>query len=252
MRCFYNAYGNFGCGVLYRNFVGQGCYKETICSLLAIKHMYAIINQNTEALLDSINPTADIDPYVWLLGELPIVNVAQHQEFQRVYRRYWQLNPARLSEGYLTAYFGHLEQLKGQPEYVTVEAVARHLLPIPTHGNGRQSLQFSFASKLVHMLNPEQPVYDSMVERFFFLPTGRTNETTEQKIARLLISYEFLHAEYGRVLEQALLAQAIARFRERFLVNAAYTDRKIIDTLIWKFVGFLKAGALRNGVVVYG
>ena len=214
--------------------------------------MYTIINQNIEALLDSINPQADIDPYIWLFGALPNRNVAQDQEFQRVYRRYWQLNPARLSEDYLAAYFGHLEQLKGQPEHVTVEAVARHLLPIPTHGNGRQSLQFSFASKLVHMLNPEQPVYDSMVQSFYFLPSGGANETTEQKIARLLASYEFLYAEYGRVLQQGLLNQAIQQFRERFNVNATYTDRKIIDTLIWKFVGFLKGGAVINSVVVYG
>jgi len=214
--------------------------------------MYTIINQNVGALLKLINPQADINPYVWLLGELPNRNVAQDQEFQRIYRLYWQLNPARLSKEYLAAYFGHLEQLKGHPEHITVEAVARHLLPIPTHGNGRQSLQFSFASKLVHMLNPEQPVYDSMVESFFFLPSGGANETTEQKIARLLASYEFLHTEYGRVLEQGLLAQANTQFRARFSVNAAYTDRKIIDTLIWKFVGFLKRGAVRKGIVVYG
>jgi hypothetical protein len=214
--------------------------------------MYAIIKQNVGALLDSINPQSDISPYVWLLGELPNRNVSQDQEFQRIYRRYWQLNPARLSDRYLAAYFGYLEQVKGQPEHVTVEAVARHLLQIPTHGNGRQSLQFSFASKLVHMLNPDQPVYDSMVESFFFLPSGGTNGTTEQKIVRLLTSYQFLQAEYGRVLAHGLLAEGITQFRERFRVNAAYTDSKVIDTLIWKFVGFLKGGAVRDGVVVYG
>ena len=214
--------------------------------------MYAIINQHVDALLNSINPQVDIDPYVWLLGELPNRNVAQDQEYQRIYRRYWQLNPARLSKEYLAAYFGYLEQLKAKPENVMVETVTRHLFLTPTHGNGRQSLQFSFASKLVHMLNPEQPVYDSMVESFFFLPSGGANETTEQKLIRLLASYEFLHTEYGRVLDQELLAQAITQFRARFGVNEAYTDRKIIDTLIWKFVGFLKDGAVRDGVVVYG
>lgn len=214
--------------------------------------MYAIINQNIGALLDSINSQADIDPYVWLLAELPNRNVAQDQEFQRVYRNYWKLNPARLSDKYLAAYFGHLEQLKGQPEHVTVEAVARHLLPIPTHGSGRQSLQFSFSSKLVHMLDSEKPVYDSLVEDFFFLPSGVANEATEKKISRLLASYEFLQVEYGRVIEQGLLAKAVTQFKARFRVNAVYTDRKIIDTLIWKFVGFLKSGAVRNGVVVYG
>ena len=81
--------------------------------------MYTIINQNVGALLKLINPQADINPYVWLLGELPNRNVAQDQEFQRIYRLYWQLNPARLSKEYLAAYFGHLEQLKGHPEHIT-------------------------------------------------------------------------------------------------------------------------------------
>jgi hypothetical protein len=37
MRCFHKAYGNFGRGVLYCNFAGQGCYRETIYSLLYAK-----------------------------------------------------------------------------------------------------------------------------------------------------------------------------------------------------------------------
>jgi len=41
MRCFHKAYGNFGRGVLYRNFAGQGCYRETIYSLLCVANMKA-------------------------------------------------------------------------------------------------------------------------------------------------------------------------------------------------------------------
>ncbi len=215
--------------------------------------MYTLIKQNIEALLAAINRQDDIQPYVWLLETLPNVDIAEHAEFQRVYRRYWQLNPARLSPEYLAAYFAYLEQLKRQPiEEVTVETAARHFLTVPTHRNGRQSLQFSFASKLVHMLRTEQPVYDSMVESFSFLPSGGAKKTTEQKLARLLVSHTFLYHEYERVLQRGLLAAAIARFREHFQVNEGYSDRKVIDTLIWKFVGFLKSGAIRDGVVVYG
>ena len=213
--------------------------------------MYSTINQNVEALLASINRQSDIERYVWLLRELPNRNVEIDSEFQRAYRHYWQMNPARLSENYLASYFGYLEYLKSQHDVFDVESVARYLLTIPTHGDGRQSLQFSFASKFVHMLNPDQPVYDSMVEHFFFLPTAKPNELTEQKIARLMTSYRFLQAEYGRVLEQKLLAYAIERFRAYFELDTTYTDRKIIDTLLWKFVGFLKSGAIRSGIVVY-
>jgi len=34
MPCFHKTYGHFGRGVLYRNVAGQGCYRETIYSLL--------------------------------------------------------------------------------------------------------------------------------------------------------------------------------------------------------------------------
>ena len=213
--------------------------------------MYAVINEHIEALLGVINPAQDVQPYVWLLQVLPNTDVAGDREFQRVYRRYWQLNPARLSDQFYAAYFGHLQQLKGQTN-ASVEAVARYLLAIPTHGDGRQSLQFSFSTKLVHMLRPDQPVYDNMVASFFFLPLGNANENAAAKLTKLLASYQFLVNEYTRILHHGLLAHAIARFREHFQVGSDYSDRKIIDTLIWKFVGFLRSGAVRDGVVVYG
>jgi len=213
--------------------------------------MYALINQHIDALLDSINFQTDIRPYICLLQQLPSVDVSTHAEFQREYRQYWQLNPARLGNEYLTGYFSHLEQLKSHPEHATVETIARHFLPIPTHRNGSRSLQFSFASKFVHMLFRDRPVYDSMVQLFFFLPSGGENEDPEKKLSRLLMSYEFLRHEYERILQHNLLAPAIAKFRWHFKIDDSYTDIKIIDTLIWVYVKFLKSGAIRNRVVVY-
>lgn len=196
------------------------------CSI-ASKNMYVLINQHIDALLGSINFQTDIRPYICLLQQLPSVDVSTHAEFQREYRRYWQLNPARLGNEYLTAYFSHLEQLKSHPEHATVEGIARHFLPMPTHSNGRRSLQFSFASKLAHMLCPDRPVYDSMVQHFFFLPSGDENEDPEKQFARLLMSYAFLRDEYRRVLQRNLLAPAVVKFRGHFQVDNSYTDIKI-------------------------
>ena len=131
-----------------------------------------------------------------------------------------------------------------------MELVARSLLDIPINAKERKALQFSFASKLVHMLNPRLPVYDRMVEAFHFLPRSYMG-TPERKLQNLLRSYEFLIEEYGRVLKHGLLAPAIDAFRQRFGVETDYSDEKIIDTLIWKFVPFLEGGAVRDGVVPY-
>src|SRR4030042_356605 len=41
MGCFHKAYGNFSRGVLYCNFADQGCYRETIYSLLGSDRIYS-------------------------------------------------------------------------------------------------------------------------------------------------------------------------------------------------------------------
>jgi hypothetical protein len=131
-----------------------------------------------------------------------------------------------------------------------VEEITRTLYEIPINAKEKKVLQFSFASKLVHMINPRLPVYDRMVESFYFLPRSYAG-TAQKKLANLLRSYRFLVAEYDRILREGLLASAIDELRRRFQLPAEYSDQKIIDTLIWKFVPFLESGALRDGSVVY-
>jgi hypothetical protein len=90
-----------------------------------------------------------------------------------------------------------------------------------------------------------------MVEAFYFFPRSYTG-TAETKLANLLTSYRFLVTEYDRILREGLLADSVQTFRQHFgLPPLLYSDQKIIDTLIWKFVPFLERGALRDGSVVY-
>lgn len=212
--------------------------------------MYARLNESIELLCAQIEPASDIRPYVRLTEALWKTDVSKDGDFQRTYRTYWQLNAARLGSEFCSAYFSYFEKLK-EADDIVLDRVVQDLYKVPTHGDGRQSLQFSFASKMVHMLKPQLPVYDSMVEAFFFLPFGSPTEKMEGKLKRLLESYRFLTREYERVLKEGLLRPAIATFRTRFSVGDDYTDEKIIDTLIWKFVSFVRSGAIRNGAVLY-
>lgn len=212
--------------------------------------MYTLINQNITGILSQINAKGDVGMYETLLAELRESDVTANEEFQRIYRNYWRLGAARLGADFCRAYFLLLERLKQTSDF-TVEKVAHKLLMTPTHGDGRKTLQFSFASKLVHMLCPERPVFDSMVAAFYFLPTNGAGKTPEEKLQQLLESYRFLESEYARVLREGILADSIEQFRKRFKVRPTYTDQKVIDTLIWKFVTMLRNGAVRKGDVVY-
>ena len=212
--------------------------------------MYKLINQHIDAVLKQINQENDVQRYVWLMEKLPDVDVTKDPAFQHTYRQHWQLNPARLSPQFIETYFAHLQSLKGRND-VDIEAVARYLFALPIR-DGIHSLQFSFATKLVHMLKPSQPIYDSMVATFFFYFPGTPKEPMNVKLTRLISFYRFLFDEYDRVLRFSLLAPSIARFRAHCQIGPIYSDQKVIDTLIWKFVYYLKqSGGITKRAVVY-
>ena len=84
---------------------------------------------------------------------------------------------------------------------------------------------------------------------FYFLP--ERGATFDDRLKNRMESYRFLIEEYRRVLTGELLATSIAAFRSRFTLAEAFTDMKIIDTLIWRFAAMLSGGALKRGLVRY-
>ncbi len=213
--------------------------------------MYNLVNTNIDKILVVIDRDKDIKPYVNLVRKFREVNVSTDYEFQSVYRKYWQLNAARLNDGFCAFYFDLLEKSK-RAENVSVQEVAQWLYKIPTHADGRHSLQFSFATKFVHMINHKLPIYDSMVEAFYFFPMSSYNESKDKKLERQMKAYNFLCEEYERILQHGLLKYSIEKFRLKFGdLCQEYTDNKIIDTIIWRFVGFMRNGAVTNKDVIY-
>lgn len=210
--------------------------------------MYLLINQHIEPLLTLMDQREHLQRYYSLIERLQHVNVAEDAEFQKSYRAFWAMNVARLSEDFIAEYFGYLEQHKYDNPGPTVEAATRHLYEVPTSADGQHTLQFSFASKLVHMIAPTLPIYDRMVERFYFLP--EETRTGLNKLPMLLQSYNCLVHEYQRIIEAQLLAEAIVACRVRF-PGQNLTDEKIIDSLIWSFVSWCQGGAVRDGAAVY-
>jgi hypothetical protein len=87
------------------------------------------------------------------------------------------------------------------------------------------------------------------VAQFYFL--REDGSSFDEKLKNRLDSYQFLVAEYERVLSGGLLAPAITAFRKRFGFADSFTDTKVVDTLIWRFAAMLAGGALRTGLVRY-
>src|SRR5580692_9328092 len=121
--------------------------------------MYHLITKHLDQLLGSIRPNKDINPYAELIRTFRNKNVSTDEPFQELYKDYWKLNPARLLDTFHSRYFTFMQQCKVDDVKPAVRKVAQELYPTPTHQKRKgtrytfqHTLQFSFSSKLVHML----------------------------------------------------------------------------------------------------
>lgn len=210
--------------------------------------MYNLINQYSQPVVGTI-PRQHVTDYEWLIQN---VGQANTSGYQSRYRRFWAMNAAQLSPAFYAAYFGTLAAAVSQPP--TLSSVAQTLHAASTRQNGQKSLQFSFATKLLHITNPHLPIYDSQVASFYFFVEPARNPKDpndfQRRISDFVTFHDFLKQEYARVLKNNLLATAIQEFRSR-LNPKHFTDEKIVDSLIWAFVGLLWKGALQKGQIAY-
>ena len=203
--------------------------------------MYNLVNQFAKEIVSTIQPNHVTD-YEWLLQNVGEVNASS---YRTKYRNYWAMNAARLSPSFYCAYFNALHTAPTQRP--TLSNVVQLLYNASTTRIGKKSLQFSFATILLHMRNPRLPLYSSEVTAFFFfqLPTGEG----KQRITKFLAFHDFLIREYARVLKNGLLAGAIQEFRLG-LRPRHYTDEKVVDSLLWAFVAHKRT--LLKKQIVYG
>lgn len=212
-------------------------------SRVNMRIMYSLLNRHLDALLASIEKDGGITDYKYLIKEFRNTNVSRDDKFQRIYRSYWQMGAARLCDSFCKAHFEHLEELKAF-DRVDLERIAVRLYSVPANSRGDRKLHFSFSTKMAHMLQPNWPVYDSLVGKFYFLP--EEEGTFDERLKSLLSSHGFLVAEYERVTREGLLVPAIDAFRARLDLDGTLTEVKIIDTLIWRFAAMLNSGRIEE------
>lgn len=204
--------------------------------------MYRLIEENYDRVLSHISPE-HVSNYDWLSEN---ANRPQDTDFQARFRKFWALNAARLGEQYCIEFFNRLEAATA--DKVDLEKLVRQLYDVPFNNRQQRRLQFSFATKLLHMRRPHSPIYDSRVAAFYFFSPPDYGRSFDERISRFLTFYQFLETEYARVLECKLLEQSIAQFREQ-CKPAHFTDQKVIDSLIWGFVSLLRSGEVASGTV---
>lgn len=219
--------------------------------------MYQTINQHSNHIINVFCKTKDITPYLDIRSNLRQINVSENDDYQRLYRKYWSMNYARLCPKFLNHYFNKLEEYKNRQD-LNFEEVARFLHKVPSTTNSENkpkennAFQFSFATKFLHVIDPTKPIYDSNIAVFYILPAVNSKWELDRKIEFSSSIFNFLCNEYKRIINNKLLGNSIESFRETFNVDGdAYTDQRAIDSLIWKHVSLLKFNNPAEREIIY-
>lgn len=206
--------------------------------------MYPLINKNATKVITAV-PDNEVLTYEWLLQNVEQVAT---ERYQATYRKYWAMGTARFGPKFYAAYFTALRSADAGK--LGLRELLANLHDASARHNGTRSLQFSFATKLLHMRNPQLPIYDSHVAQFYFFQLPKADRKLQPRVDGCVDFYNFLVREYARVLRDGLLTNTIEEFRRR-LKPQYLTDEKIIDFLIWAFVSSAKGGALLRSEIVY-
>lgn len=157
--------------------------------------MYRVINRYADMIIDSFKYEDEIDPYIKIMQSYSETKIDYH--FIAIFKQYYKLNAARLSELFLKEYFEILKSNSSENVY----ELTKRLEKISCNSNNARKVHFSFSTKLKHTMDKNSPIYDSMIAAFYFLPSIKAEWNTEQKISTYKKAYEFLEFEYDRILE---------------------------------------------------
>lgn len=160
-----------------------------------------------------------VDKYIWIMDRLPKCDVSMDMGFQKIFNGFYRI---RRNQEFLKGYYSYLESRKDfAPGFVDV-------LQYFYDGCGR--IEASFSSKLAATLNPNLPVWDSIVLENLKLRKPQAYEA--YRLEKTIQVYQTLQNWYLDYLKTDNARQTLLLF-DRVYPHTNITDTKKIDLTLW-------------------
>lgn len=173
-----------------------------------------------------------IDVYLWLGDEYKKGSVKDNAVFQFVFRSYYRLDNAGLGEELKRRYF---ELLDGKEN--NLESILNKLYEVTTE-KGANTVQFSFATKLLHTIDNSKPIFDTEVSAI--IHEAVIGNSREAKTESAKIIYAYMEDLYPKLINNEKIQKVIEKFKSKFNISTKrITEQKMLDFLIWS-LGKLK------------
>jgi len=196
-----------------------------------VSRIIAWIVQSQDEILKQLEESVPV--YDFIQKEFAKGDVLRNPIFMFVFTAYYRLDRAGLSPEMKTRIFELLDVGEGD-----IRTIVEDLSHYKT-AKGQNTVQFSFATKIVHTIRPDRPIFDSHLGRLLGLRVQGKN--LKEKIDSCKNVYNSLQRAVEAIRDHHEIKDIIGKFRSRFQVAPAeISDEKITDFLLWS-VGKIRA-----------
>jgi len=178
--------------------------------------------------IDKINETMQksrfikmVARYQHLISNLHVIDISKCETFQRTYNCFFQL---RRNENYRRQHFEFMEANKFNKQ-ISFKIILNHL------SNIQNTVEASFASKMLSIINPDMPVLDSKVLQKLSLK--KPSPISPKKIDETIQLYDKICDWYKAFKNTNQYTQWIKLFNQHF-PNSGISDVKKIDFVLWQ------------------
>jgi hypothetical protein len=173
-----------------------------------------------------------VDVYAFLADEFARGSVVENYVFQFMYRSYYRLDNAGLTDAFKSRYFELLEESRNLAD-IDLRRLVKELYAIPNR-KGQPSLQFSFVTKLANTANRLYPIYDREVAKVFGFRPPESLGAFDARLTKYMIFYENLRNTYSEILNGDLLQEPRRAFRQIYAAPPErIPDIKVLDFIFW-------------------
>ena len=180
------------------------------------------------------------DKYLLIMNLIsnPRVDVSTDQDFQRAYSGYYF--PAQVKQSFKDFYFEYMQECRSNKPSFT--EILQHIY------NHTGDVHYSFASKLLHTLDPNSPILDRHVLRLLGFqrmdgqyikaddPNFQSKKDADawERIACYSTVFDAVVAEYGKYENEKFMQEAIARFDKLSPIYKIIPYTKKVDMLLFR------------------
>lgn len=170
-------------------------------------------------------------PYIELKNLFISVAQDTRPKFEKVFRKYYGMNSAGLSQEFFEAFFKNMYKLKSGTNSPKGKVLLEELFKIKRK-KGDHSMQYSFVSKMLNLLDEDHPIIDKHVKKILKIKP-LLKGSNEEKLKWYEETVEKIRHEYAIFLKVPAIRAALGELERRIQEIKPLSSTRKLDFLLF-------------------